>query len=72
MVTGECQSFPPLKRLEMTTIAERCGRMTKAPSERFELPTGGLEIRCSIQLSYEGVIFIGRFTLDEGSPQTLL
>lgn len=28
---------------------------TMARSERFELPTLGIEIRCSIQLSYERV-----------------
>ena len=27
--------------------------MAMARSERFELPTLGIEIRCSIQLSYE-------------------
>ncbi len=27
-----------------------------ARSERFELPTLGIEIRCSIQLSYERVL----------------
>ena len=27
-----------------------------ARSERFELPTLGIEIRCSIQLSYERVV----------------
>jgi hypothetical protein len=30
-------------------------RETMARSERFELPTLGIEIRCSIQLSYERV-----------------
>jgi hypothetical protein len=35
---------------------ERIGRVTSlARSERFELPTLGIEIRCSIQLSYERV-----------------
>ncbi len=29
--------------------------MEMARSERFELPTLGIEIRCSIQLSYERV-----------------
>ena len=28
--------------------------MISAPPERLELPTVGLEGRCSIQLSYEG------------------
>jgi hypothetical protein len=28
-----------------------------ARSERFELPTLGIEIRCSIQLSYERIFF---------------
>ena len=30
-------------------------RLSLARSERFELPTLGIEIRCSIQLSYERV-----------------
>ncbi|CCE12121.1 Protoporphyrin oxidase, flavoprotein (fragment) [Bradyrhizobium sp. STM 3843] len=30
--------------------------MGLARSERFELPTLGIEIRCSIQLSYERVV----------------
>jgi hypothetical protein len=30
-------------------------KMGLARSERFELPTLGIEIRCSIQLSYERV-----------------
>lgn len=30
--------------------------MALARSERFELPTLGIEIRCSIQLSYERVM----------------
>ena len=30
-------------------------KMAMARSERFELPTLGFEVRCSIQLSYERV-----------------
>ena len=38
-----------------------CPERTKvglARSERFELPTLGIEIRCSIQLSYERLSFL--------------
>jgi tryptophan halogenase len=31
-------------------------RTTNVPLEGLEPPTGGLEIRCSIQLSYRGVL----------------
>jgi hypothetical protein len=34
---------------------EKRGEVVLARSERFELPTLGIEIRCSIQLSYERV-----------------
>ncbi len=34
-------------------IAANSGNGSLARSERFELPALGIEIRCSIQLSYE-------------------
>src|SRR5215469_12180216 len=38
-----------------------------ARSERFELPTLGIEIRCSIQLSYERVAVLGYQSCCKGS-----
>jgi hypothetical protein len=39
--------------------------VTPIPSKGFEPLTGGLEIRCSIQLSYEGKQLQGRCTIFE-------
>ena len=33
-----------------------CGNLVLVPQERLELPTYGLEDRCSIQLSYWGIM----------------
>jgi hypothetical protein len=41
------------------TLAGRLAR-----SERFELPTLGFEVRCSIQLSYERILIYGIELLD--------
>jgi hypothetical protein len=46
---------------------ERTGAVeVLARSERFELPTLGIEIRCSIQLSYERITFQARFRTEDG------
>ena len=41
------------KRETGTATARHAFLMMLARSERFELPTLGFEVRCSIQLSYE-------------------
>jgi hypothetical protein len=55
-VGSRSKSFPPVSQ---TQIGNGTGRFNSlvslARSERFELPTLGIEIRCSIQLSYERV-----------------
>src|ERR1700720_4746100 len=43
------------KRETGTATARHAFLMLLARSERFELPTLGFEVRCSIQLSYERV-----------------
>src|SRR5260370_33947661 len=49
---------------DRTTDVSGTDRTEVARSERFELPTLGIEIRCSIQLSYE------RLSLRDGlAPQ---
>jgi hypothetical protein len=50
--------FPPLKnffahiKVKTSFSVNRKGGFRSASQERFELPTDGLEGRCSIQLSY--------------------
>ena len=60
MKRAECLSTARLAnhRSASTAIAMKRGRPlasgTMAPREGLEPPTGGLEIRCSIRLSYRG------------------
>ena len=43
----------PMSPVSTVTYVSGMDRLLLARSERFELPTLGIEIRCSIQLSYE-------------------
>jgi hypothetical protein len=45
----------PMSQVRSVTHVSGLDKMGLARSERFELPTLGIEIRCSIQLSYERV-----------------
>ena len=46
-----------IKRSDAVRFVMFADLETMARSERFELPTLGFEVRCSIQLSYERVAF---------------